>query len=61
MQKVKRIEGLDSEPLPSDYFDMMCGTGTGGLVFSSTIATAQNLLSPLQDHCYNARTSSHVG
>ena len=29
MQKIKFIEDLDTEPLPYDYFDIICGTSTG--------------------------------
>jgi patatin-like phospholipase/acyl hydrolase len=32
MQKIKIIENRDTNPLPCDYFDMICGTSTGGFV-----------------------------
>ncbi|KAI9686759.1 MAG: hypothetical protein M1822_002818 [Bathelium mastoideum] len=32
MQKIKAIEDLDTEPLPCNYFDMICGTSTGGII-----------------------------
>ena len=32
MHRVQRTEKLSSVPLPADYFDLMCGTSTGGLV-----------------------------
>jgi hypothetical protein len=34
MQKIKFIKGMKDEPLPCDYFDMVCGTGTGGYALS---------------------------
>ena len=34
MQKIKFIEDMENEPLPCDYFDMMCGTSTGGYTLS---------------------------
>jgi patatin-like phospholipase/acyl hydrolase len=30
MHRVQRAEGLSSVPLPADYFDLICGTSTGG-------------------------------
>jgi hypothetical protein len=30
MHRVQRIQKLDHPPLPSDYFDLICGTSTGG-------------------------------
>ena len=30
MEKIRFIHDLSSEPLPCDYFDMVCGTSTGG-------------------------------
>jgi len=32
MGRIKLQEGLDHEPLPCEYFDMIGGTGTGGLI-----------------------------
>ncbi|KAH0551461.1 hypothetical protein GP486_007324, partial [Trichoglossum hirsutum] len=32
MHRVQRIQKLDHPPLPSDYFDLICGTSTGGLI-----------------------------
>ncbi|OBT69989.1 hypothetical protein VE03_00561 [Pseudogymnoascus sp. 23342-1-I1] len=32
MHRVQRAEGLSSVPLPADYFDLICGTSTGGLI-----------------------------
>ncbi|KAF7975990.1 hypothetical protein HWV62_8150 [Athelia sp. TMB] len=31
-KRIKDEDKLDSEPLPSDYFDMISGTGSGGLI-----------------------------
>ena len=30
MEKIRFIYDLNTEPLPCDYFDMICGTSTGG-------------------------------
>ncbi len=30
MHRVERTEKLDHTPLPADYFDLICGTSTGG-------------------------------
>lgn len=30
MEEVKAIEGLETVPLPCEYFDMIAGTSTGG-------------------------------
>lgn len=30
MEKIRFIHDLSIEPLPCDYFDMICGTSTGG-------------------------------
>ena len=30
MEKIRFIHDLGVEPLPCDYFDMICGTSTGG-------------------------------
>ncbi len=30
MEKIRFIYDLNIEPLPCDYFDMICGTSTGG-------------------------------
>ena len=30
MEKIRFIHDLSAEPLPCDYFDMICGTSTGG-------------------------------
>lgn len=30
MEKIPFIDNLSSEPLPCDYFDMICGTSNGG-------------------------------
>jgi patatin-like phospholipase/acyl hydrolase len=30
MHRVQRKKKLDQTPLPSDYFDLICGTSTGG-------------------------------
>ncbi|KAH0541722.1 hypothetical protein FGG08_003814 [Glutinoglossum americanum] len=32
MHRIQRIQKLDHPPLPSDYFDLICGTSTGGLI-----------------------------
>ncbi|KAH8684316.1 acyl transferase/acyl hydrolase/lysophospholipase [Tricladium varicosporioides] len=32
MHRVQRAERLSSVPLPADYFDLICGTSTGGLI-----------------------------
>ncbi|TVY45746.1 Kinesin light chain [Lachnellula occidentalis] len=32
MHRVQRRGNLESVPLPADYFDMICGTSTGGLI-----------------------------
>ncbi|KAI9869902.1 MAG: hypothetical protein M1830_004948, partial [Pleopsidium flavum] len=32
MHRVKRIGNLERDPLPADYFDLICGTSTGGLI-----------------------------
>ncbi|CAE6348633.1 unnamed protein product [Rhizoctonia solani] len=31
MRRIQRMEGLDTPPLPCDYFDVTAGTGTGAL------------------------------
>jgi hypothetical protein len=35
MYKIMFVKGLETEPPPCDYFDMMCGTSTGGYVCST--------------------------
>jgi patatin-like phospholipase/acyl hydrolase len=30
MEKIRFVEDLQTEPLPCEYFDMICGTSTGG-------------------------------
>jgi hypothetical protein len=30
MHRLQRAENLPSAPLPADYFDLICGTSTGG-------------------------------
>lgn len=30
MHRLQRTENLSSIPLPADYFDLICGTSTGG-------------------------------
>jgi hypothetical protein len=30
MHRLQRAEKLRSVPLPADYFDLICGTSTGG-------------------------------
>lgn len=32
MRRVQRIKELDTEPLPCEYFDLIGGTSTGGLI-----------------------------
>jgi patatin-like phospholipase/acyl hydrolase len=32
MYRIRRVKKLSYEPLPADYFDLMCGTSTGGYV-----------------------------
>ena len=32
MQEVQRIKGDSNLPLPCEYFDLICGTSTGGLI-----------------------------
>ncbi|PVH79896.1 FabD/lysophospholipase-like protein [Cadophora sp. DSE1049] len=32
MYGIRRAANLDSDPLPADYFDLICGTSTGGLI-----------------------------
>lgn len=32
MEKIRFIHDLGAEPLPCDYFDMICGTSTGGII-----------------------------
>jgi len=34
MEKIRFIHDLSIEPLPCDYFDMICGTSTGGYLLS---------------------------
>ena len=37
MHRVKRTQELDTTPLPADYFDLVCGTSTGGYEFCSFV------------------------
>lgn len=37
MHRVKRTQKLDTTPLPADYFDLVCGTSTGGYELYSFI------------------------
>jgi patatin-like phospholipase/acyl hydrolase len=30
MQRIQHQEGREKMPLPSEYFDLICGTSTGG-------------------------------
>jgi hypothetical protein len=30
MHRVQKIQKLDATPLPAEYFDLVCGTSTGG-------------------------------
>jgi hypothetical protein len=39
MYRVRRVEHLDYDPLPADYFDMICGTSTGGYEEETTFQT----------------------
>jgi hypothetical protein len=32
MQEVQRLKGDSQPPLPCEYFDLICGTSTGGLI-----------------------------
>jgi patatin-like phospholipase/acyl hydrolase len=32
MQEVQRLKGDKEPPLPCEYFDLICGTSTGGLI-----------------------------
>jgi len=32
MSRVQVVEELEFEPLPADYFDLICGTSTGGYI-----------------------------
>lgn len=32
MHRIQHAKGLDSPPLPCEYFDLIGGTGTGGYV-----------------------------
>lgn len=32
MKEVRRVKNLDHDPLPCQYFDLMGGTSTGGLI-----------------------------
>ncbi|KAG8752967.1 hypothetical protein FRC12_011723 [Ceratobasidium sp. 428] len=34
MKRIQKIEGLSEAPDPEEYFDLMGGTGTGGIIVS---------------------------
>ena len=34
MRRIQAIRRLAETPLPCDFFDLMCGTGTGGYVLA---------------------------
>lgn len=47
MGRLGELEGRYERPDPADYFDVIAGSGTGGLVSGSFIYTAPQLLNML--------------
>ena len=49
MEKIRFIHDLSIEPLPCGYFDMICGTSTGGYtpIIKEYLALRFVVLSPL--------------
>jgi hypothetical protein len=58
MHRVQRVQKLSEVPLPADYFDLICGTSTGGYVSKSVNCDIYSMLSALQAHSSSARASS---
>lgn len=48
MHRVQRIHKLPEVPLPADYFDLICGTSTGGYVSNSVKSMSRRKLSALR-------------